>query len=195
MGASFRGVAAARACALPALHRRIVAQHGAHGAVHTPGSYSTTRCAIHKTTARRTRRRSHANELQHGIRLQHGAHCAVRILGSDSTAQCVTHRQQHGTHGAVRTPGSYSTAQCATASQQCTVHTQTRALQDTAGRRATREHPKHTRDRDAPHALARAWRTRRRAIGLGCYGYLDPRGHWELEDKTQEHYKNKELED
>ena len=37
--------------------------------------------------------------------------------------------------------------------------------------------PKHTRDRDAQHTPARAWRTRRRAIGLECYGYLDPRGH------------------
>jgi hypothetical protein len=48
---------------------------------------------------------------------------------------------------------------------------------DIAGHGATRAQPKHMRDRDAPHTLARAWRTRRRAIGLRCYGYLDLRGH------------------
>jgi hypothetical protein len=212
-GTNSRGLVA-RACAPSALRGRTVAQHGA---VHTPGNYSTAWCAIHKTTARRARRSARADELQYGIRLQHGAHGAVRILGcdstarlqhgahgavsipgSDSTARCATHTPQHGTHGAVRTPGRHSTAQYAVAPQLFTGHSTARTAQCThrgataqrsalqhlsntqcthkpehhiqgiAGRRATRARPKHTRDTGAPHTLARAWRTRRRAIGLRC---------------------------
>ena len=184
---SISTASAHRSTARPARHGACTrelrhSQHGQHGAVRAPGSYNTARRAIHKTTARRARRRAHANELQHGIRLQHGAHGALRIPGSDSTAQHATHMPQHGTHGAVRTPGSYSTAQCATAPQQFTMHAKSRALQGIAGRRATRERLKHAKDRDAPHTLAQAWRTRRGAICLRSYGNLDPRGHWELED-------------
>ena len=158
------------------------------------GCYSTAQCAIYKTTALRAWRSAHAGDLQHGIGLQHGAHGPVFILGSDSTARRnpqvtalharrrahtgelqsgamhysapAIYRSQHGTHGAVRTPGSYSTAPCAAAPRRCKMFAQTRALQDIAGHRATRAQPKHARDRDAPHTLARAWRTRRRAMGL-----------------------------
>jgi hypothetical protein len=147
--------------------------------------------ARHQTTARRARRSAHSGERKHGaVRYSHAtardarrsAHTGELQHGAVRYIAPATHRPQHGTHGAVRTPGSYSTAQCATTPQQCTMHAPARALQDTAGHRATRARLKHTRDRDAPHTLAWAWRTRRRAIGLRSYGYLDPRGHWELED-------------
>jgi hypothetical protein len=56
---------------------------------------------------------------------------------------------------------------------------------------------KHTRHWGTQHARARAWRNRHRAAGLKCHGYLDPRGHWDLEDKTLElyNYKKTELEE
>ena len=147
--------------------------------------------AWHQTTARRARRSAHSGERQHGAvcyshatarHARRSAYTGELQHGAVRYSTLATHRPQHGTHGAVRTPGSYSTAQCATAPQQCTMHAQARALQGTTGRRATRERLKHTRERDAPQTLARAWRARRRAIGLRSYGYLDPRGHWELED-------------
>jgi hypothetical protein len=157
-------------------------QHGAHGAVHvrtiysTASDYSTARtaqCAFRGATARhgtthRPATALHARRSAHTGELQHGA------MHYSTSA---TYRPKHGTHGAVRTPGSYSTAPCAAAPRRCKVLAQTRALQDIAGHRATRAPPKHSKDRDAPHTRARAWRTRRRAIGLRCYGYLDPRGH------------------
>jgi len=147
--------------------------------------------ARHLTTAGGARRSAYSGERQHGaVRYSHvtarharrSAHTGELQHGAVRYRALATHRPQHGTHGAVRTPRNYSTAQCASVPQHCTMHAQARALQGIAGRRATRARLNHTRNRDAPHTLARAWRTRRKAIGLRSYSYLDPRGHRELED-------------
>jgi hypothetical protein len=73
MGTSFRG-GAARACALPALHRDIVAQHGAHGA-HGP---------VH------THRGATARHNALFPNLQHGAHDAGRMQASYGIARALT---------------------------------------------------------------------------------------------------------
>ena len=73
----------------------------------TIGQKTGEREGVKQTTARRARRRAHADELQHGIRLQHRAHGVVRIPGSYSTAQCATAPQLLTCHSTART------AQCA----------------------------------------------------------------------------------
>jgi hypothetical protein len=130
MGTSFRGVAA-RACALPGLHRDIVAQHGAHGAVHTHrgataryralfpnpqrGAHGAGRMqrdtARPLTRARGARRSAYSGERQHGpahyslVSARHArrrAHTSAHY--SPVTARHVRRRAHIGElqHGAVR---------------------------------------------------------------------------------------------
>jgi hypothetical protein len=70
-----------------------------------------------------------------------------------------------------------------------------RARKGITEHKATRARSERTRDRGAQGAPARAYRTRCRAIGLKCYGYLDPKGRWELVVITLELHKKTELEE
>jgi hypothetical protein len=120
-----------------------------HGAVRC----STVQCATCSTalTARCAHRGATARRGALLTSRQHSAHGAVHPPRSYSTAQCASHRQQHGMCDAAHVPENYSTVQCATAPRHCIARKQARALQGTAGRRATKALPEHTRGRDAQH--------------------------------------------
>ena len=76
----------------------------------TIGQKTGEREGVKQIAARHARRRAHANELQHGIRLHHRAHGVVRIPGSYSTARCATAKHPSNAKCA-RKPGHYRAQQ------------------------------------------------------------------------------------